>query len=264
MMTIQIEESKDRKVGVITSGSTMLLMIIALYFTTFFVSPTLPIDIPPLKSDEVIEEFKIDNVELESGGGSGSGTPTNDRLDAPKEQSQHYVTQNSSNTHVFSGNSNNNTGHNATNGSSTTTQSNNPFGTGGDGGGSGSGTYGDYGRIRSGSGTEFGNDRENGGEGTGGDGGGNGSGAVGAGRTRLNNLNTDNIQSSENATIYLILTINAEGKVVSAKSISSKTTTTDTRLINQFISAVKDQIKYNKDPGAGLVSVYFSAKLIAN
>ncbi len=248
MMTIQIEESKDRKVGVITSGSTMLLMIIALYFTTFFVSPTLPIDIPPLKSDEVIEEFKIDNVELESGGGSGSGTPTNDRLDAPKEQSQHYVTQNSSNTHVFSGNSNNNTGHNATNGSSTTTQSNNPFGTGGDGGGNGSG-----------SGTGFGNDAGNGGEGPGGNGNGNGTG-----RTRLNNLNTDHIKSSENASIYLILTINAEGKVVSAKSISSKTTTTDTRLINQFISAVKDQIKYNKDPGAGLVSVYFSAKLIAN
>jgi len=248
MMTIQIEESKDRKVGVITSGSTMLIMIIALYFTTFFVSPPLPIDIPPLRSDEVIEEFQIDNVELESGGGSGSGTPSNDRVDTPKEQSQHYVTQNSSNTHVFSGNSNNNTGHNATNGSSTTTQSNNPFGTGGDGGGNGSG-----------SGTGFGNDAGNGGEGPGGNGNGNGTG-----RTRLNNLNTDHIKSSENASIYLILTINAEGKVVSAKSISSKTTTTDTRLINQFISAVKDQIKYNKDPGAGLVSVYFSAKLIAN
>lgn len=245
-MTIQIDESKDRKVGVITSGSTMLLMIIVLYFTTFFVSPPIPADVPPLKSDEVIEEFQIDNVELESGGGSGSGTPSNDRVDAPKEQSQQYVTQASYNTHVFSGSSNNNTGHNATNTSSTTTQSNNPFGTGGDGGGNGSG-----------SGTGFGNDRGDGGEGTGGTG-------SGKGRTRLNNLNTDHIQSSENATIYLTLTINADGKVVSAKSISSKTTTTDTRLINQFISAVKDQIKYNKDPGAGLVSVYFSAKLIAN
>lgn len=243
MMTIQIE---DRKVGVITSGSTMLLMIIVLCFTTFFVSPPVPADIPPLRSDEVIEEFQIDNVELESGGGSGSGTPSNDRVDTPKEQSQHYVTQNSSNTHVFSGNSNNNTGHNATNGSSTTTQSNNPFKTGGDGG-----------RNGSGSGTGFGNDLGDGGKGTGGT-------ERGKGRTRLNNLNTDHIQSSENATIYLTLTINADGKVVSAKSISSKTTTTDTRLINQFISAVKDQIKYNKDPGAGLVSVYFSAKLIAN
>ena len=246
-MTIQIEESKDRKVGVITSGSTMLIMIIALYFTTFFVSPPLPIDIPPLRSDEVIEEFQIDNVELESGGGSGSGTPSNDRVDAPKEQSQHYVTQASSNTHVFSGSSNNNTGHNATNTSSTTTQSNNPFGTGGDGGGNGSG-----------SGTGFGNDRGDGGDGTGGNG-------SGTGRIRLNNLNTDQIKSSENATIYLTLTINAEGKVVSAKSISSKTTTTDTRLINQLITAVKAQIKYNKDPGAGLVTVYFPAvKLIAN
>jgi hypothetical protein len=248
MMTIQIEESKDRKIGVITSGSTMLLIIIALYFTTFLIGTPVPADIPPLKSDEVIEEFQIDNVELESGGGSGSGTPSNDKVDAPKEQSQHYVTQASSNTHVFSGNSHNNTGHNATNASSTTTQSNNPFGTGGDGGGNGSG-----------SGTGFGNDKGNGGEGPGGNGNGNGKG-----RTRLNNLNTDHIQSSENATIYLTLTINADGKVVSAKSISSKTTTTDTRLINQFISAVKDQIKYNKDPGAGLVSVYFSAKLIAN
>ncbi len=247
------------KIGVITSCSAIFLLITILYLIIPFISNTIANNIHPLKTEQVIEDFKLDSLKLES----ESALQRNDKVDTPKEQSQDPSAE-SSNTHIFSGNSNNNTGHNATNGSSTTTQSNNPLGTGGDGGGSGSGTYGDYGRIRSGSGTEFGNDRENGGEGTGGDGGGNGSGAVGAGRTRLNNLNTDNIQSSENATIYLILTINAEGKVVSAKNISSKTTTTDTRLINQFISAVKDQIKYNKDPGAGLVSVYFSAKLIAN
>ena len=82
MPTIQIE---DRKVGVITSGSTMLLMIIALYFTTFFVSPTLPIDIPPLKSDEVIEEFVIDNVEIaQTGGRDGGGTENNQPLNPVK------------------------------------------------------------------------------------------------------------------------------------------------------------------------------------
>ena len=38
----------------------------------------------------------------------------------------------------------------------------------------------------------------------------------------------------------------ASGDIVSASNIASKTTTTDQRIINQVISAVKSQVKYSK------------------
>jgi hypothetical protein len=57
------------------------------------------------------------------------------------------------------------------------------------------------------------------------------------------------------------MTINEAGEVVSANNLASKTTTTDQRIINQVISAVKNQVKYSKDPGAGLVSVFLTVKV---
>jgi hypothetical protein len=56
--------------------------------------------------------------------------------------------------------------------------------------------------------------------------------------------------------------VNEDGQVISATS-TSKTTTTDQRIINQVISAVKSQVKYNKDPGAGLVSMFLTVKVNA-
>jgi len=107
-----------------------------------------------------------------------------------------------------------------------------------------------------GSGTNggFGNDASSGGIGSGGN---------GAGRVRLNDPNIENIETNVNCTVYLKLTINENGEVVSASNISSKTTTTDQRLINQVISVVKREVKYNKEKGTGLVTVFLTVKLNA-
>ena len=144
-------------------------------------------------------------------------------------------------TKLFSGQSNNNTSNNT---SSTSQKSDNPFGTGGDGGGQGSG-----------SGRKYGNDQCTGGSGPGGNGNGHG-------RIRLNDPKVDQIKTNVNVFIYLKLTVNAEGNVVSAYS-TSKTTTTDQRIINQVMAAVKSQVKYNKDPGSGLVTVFLTVRINA-
>lgn len=119
---------------------------------------------------------------------------------------------------------------------------NNPFGSGG------SSTNGGFG---TGKGTENGMN-----EGSG----------IGSGKTerkRLNDPNIDQIQTVENVVVHLKLTINENGEVVSASNISSKTTTTDQRLINQVISVVKREVKYNKEMGTGLVTVFLTVKLNA-
>jgi len=134
---------------------------------------------------------------------------------------------------------------NSNNTNSSTQKSINPFGDGGNVGGKGGG-----------SGTGFGNDSGNGsGPGTG-----DGSGA---GRTRLNNPSVDHIETDINVTINLKLTVNANGEIVSASNIASKTTTTDQRIINQVISAVKSQVKYSKDLDAGLITMYLTVKVNA-
>jgi hypothetical protein len=245
IQTSDLEELKDRKVAIATSTLSILIFILITFFTTFFINPPLPADVPPLKSDEVIEEFMIDNVKLQQeSGGSGGGTPSNDKVDVPKPQSEKYLTQQTSDTKLFSGQSNNNTANNSNNTSSTTQKSDNPFGTGGDGGGQGSG-----------SGGKFGNDQGTGGAGPGGNG-------NGEGRIRLNDPKVDQIKTNVNVIIYLKLTVNAEGNVVSAVS-TSKTTTTDQRIINQVIAAVKSQVKYNKDAGSGLVTVFTTVRINA-
>lgn len=254
MLTLQYresEESKDRRIALIISSVTILLILLIAWFTSFFIHPPIPEDTPPIQSDEIIEEFIIDNVKVitEEGGGSGSGTPTNDPIDEPAPQSERYVTQSSSDTKVFSGQSNNQTAPNSNNPSSTTRQSSyNPFGTGGDGGGSGSG-----------SGSGFGNDAGNGGSGTG-LGTGNGNGKT---RIRLNDPKVDHIKTDVSVVINLKLTISEAGEVVSASNLASKTTTTDQRIINQVISEVKKQVKYNKDPGAGMVQVFLTVRINA-
>ena len=63
--------------------------------------------------------------------------------------------------------------------------------------------------------------------------------------------------------IHLLLTVNANGEVVAAKSIKSKTICTDQRIINQVINEVIRQVKYKKENGAGLVYVEYSVEIHA-
>jgi hypothetical protein len=250
MFAIQIDDveiQKDKKIAVLSTAISLVLFVLLAYFTTFLVNPPLPIDLPPLKSDEVIEMFEIDNVEIVKEGdlgGQGGGTPSDDRIDKPQEQSENFVTSHSNPAHqIFSGKSDNhNTPNNSTNTSSSTSQSNNPFGSGGTGGKGGAG-----------SGGPFGNGVGPSGSGPGGTGNGDG-------RTRLNNVSIDHIQSDRDEIIYLKLTIDASGSVISCVS-TSKTTTTNQSLITQVKNAVKSQVKYSKDPGSPAVQVYYTVKI---
>jgi hypothetical protein len=236
------EAKKDRKIAIIWSLGSVLLFIILTLIMRFTIKPPLPVDLPPLKSDEVIEEFIVDrtNVKVtEEAGSEGQqgGEPSDAPLSDPEPQTERILTQNSpAETQAFSGNSNNsNTENNATNTTTSTSPSRNPFGTGGSGGGNGGG--------RGGSG--FGNDN-----GTGhGDGGlGSGSGRTERpARTRLTSPET--VDSDQSGVVYIQVTINAEGDVVKAMSISNRTTITDLRIVNQVLSNVKKQVKYNKVPG---------------
>lgn len=126
---------------------------------------------------------------------------------------------------------------------SQTYQSDDPFGSG-----SGYGTQGE------GNGKSFGND--------------SGSGGIsGDGRrderVRLTDPNVENLKSNIDAIIYLKLSVDAEGNVVNASNIHSKTTTTNQILINRVITEVKKQVKYNKLPGAPITSVFLSIKIKA-
>lgn len=122
---------------------------------------------------------------------------------------------------------------------------NNPFGSGGNN------TNGGFGNDI-GSGGQFGNDA----------GSGSGSGGNGSGRVRLNDPNIDHIETNVNSMVSLKLTVNENGEVVTASS-TSKTTTTEQRIISQVISAVKQQVRYNKSFGSGLQVVYLTVKLTA-
>jgi len=127
--------------------------------------------------------------------------------------------------------------------------SDNPFGTNNI---SSSSPFGDGG---TGSGSSYGNGS---GEGVG------GSGPAPITRIRLNDVQLNDLNYNENVSVYLKLVIDAEGKVVSASNVSGKSTTTDQVLINKILYAAKNQVKYNKDPGASLTSVYYTVRINAN
>lgn len=89
---------------------------------------------------------------------------------------------------------------------------------------------------------------------------GSGGGPGTGGRTRLNNVSIDHLENEQDATIYLKLTVDANGDVISA-AVTSKTTTSDQQLINQVKQAVIQQVKFSKSPGAEPINVYYTIKI---
>lgn len=74
-------------------------------------------------------------------------------------------------------------------------------------------------------------------------------------RVRMSEPKTHDIYTVEkNASIYLMLTVDAKGNVVKSVNNASKTTTQDPKLINDIIDLSK-QVKYNKEPGVNLVKI---------
>lgn len=240
----QVADKKDIQIGWVATVIITILLFMTLFMITFQIADPPPVDFV-MKTETIFpEELDLKNLKVDMGN-AGSGSPTDDPIAKPTPQQQEVLTTTKeSSSKTNSGKSNKtNSKTNTNNTASTTTQSNNPFGTGGNNGTNGSGT------------SPFGNDTGTGGDGPGGGGG-------GEGRTRLNDPSIDHIATDVDITINLKVTVNAEGIVVSALS-TSKTTTTDQRIINQVIAAVKNQVKYSKSPGAGLVTQYITVKINA-
>jgi hypothetical protein len=244
MKALPVVDSKDRNYAVISTVVLLLLLFLYLVLNTFQMA-----DPPPrpfvMKTETVIDEIVLDNLKVESGN-SGGGSPSDAPVAPPQDQTQQVLTQTSNpKSQTTTGKSNQTTENNAQSTPTSAKKSNNPFGTGGADGKDGIGAGG-----------PFGND-----QGVKGDGKDKGNGD-GSGRIRLNDPNVEDIRTNTNVIVYLKLTINAEGIVVAAMS-TSKTTTTDQRIINQVIAAVKAQVKYNKDPGSSLVTTFLTVKVNA-
>jgi hypothetical protein len=247
----RILQGQDQRLAMIYSAVGITVFMILTFFISFFVTPPIPADTPPLKSDEVIEEFMIDNVEVQTAaesGGMGGGEPIDARIDEPREQSEKFVTQNTpSSTKIFSGNSNaHNSPNNKTNGTSTTKKSDNPFGSGGHGGKGGAGYGG-----------PFGNDKGSSGEGPGGKGG------NGNGRKLVQKPVVPPLDIPSNIKMVFKVTVNDDGNVVSASFKSANPSTTDQSIISKVKNHILNGAKYNSDPGAGIFTTAITVNVVA-
>lgn len=242
MATIPVVDSKDRNYGIISAIVLLLLIMLYLFLKTFEMADPPPVPYVMQTTTE-IDQLVLENLKVETGG-MGGGTPSDDPIDDPKPQTQEIITKTNSKTKTNTGKSNKTTDPNSQNSASTTHKSDNPFEQGGNNGQNG------------GSGGPFGNDQGNTGPGPGGHG-------SGADRKRMNEPDVGHIKTNVTVIIYLKITINEDGDVISAVN-TAKTTTTDQRIINQVIAAVKSQLKYNKDPGSGLVTTTLQFKVSAN
>ena len=241
--TPQVADPKDVKVGLVSALSAIFVLMILLFLITYQIADPPAQDVV-VTAEAVIDEILLKDLKLESGS-IGGGSPSNDHVDKPKEQIQEIITGKSKRSSDKSGKSNKTNGNDANNEASTTVQSQDPFGSGGSGGknGAGNGPF-------SGPGNSD--------DGDGGLGKGNGES-----RLRISNATLPQYDIDYESNIHLQLTVNANGEVVAAKSIKSKTTCSDQRIINQVINEVMRQVKYKKENGAGLVYTFYTVKILA-
>ena len=239
----QVADPKDVKAGLVSAVASIILLMILLFLITYQIADPPAQDVV-VTAEAVIDEILLKDLKLESGS-IGGGSPSNDRVDKPKEQIQEIITGKSKRSSDKSGKSNKTNGNDANNEASTTVQNQDPFGSGGSGGknGAGNGPF-------SGPGNSD--------DGDGGLGKGNGES-----RLRISNANLPQYDIDYESNIHLQLTVNANGEVVAAKSIKSKTTCSDQRIINQVINEVMRQVKYKKENGAGLVYTFYTVKILA-
>lgn len=239
----QVADPKDVKAGLVSAVVAILLLMILLFLITYQIADPPAQDVV-VTAEAVIDEILLKDLKLESGS-IGGGSPSNDRVDKPKEQIQEIITGKSKRSSDKSGKSNKTNGNDANNEASTTVQSQDPFGSGGSGGknGAGNGPF-------SGPGNSD--------DGDGGQGKGNGES-----RLRISNASLPQYDIDFDSNIHLQLTVNANGEVVAAKCIKSKTTCTDQRIINQVVNEVMRQVKYKKENGAGLVYTFYTVKILA-
>lgn len=218
-------EVKDRKVAGIISASAFLVLLTILCFIGYrFSNPIIP---KQALYDE-LTLIPLDPQLLEQGlGGSQSGTPAKVKAaETTPLQMEQILTQQSSSSHVNSGNSsitNTNTPNN--NPSSAQHTSDNPFGTGGINGG---------------------NYRENNPDAMRDDQNDDPKGEEKVKRNLVSFPNTHTIQSSDNCKIVLSVLVDPKGNIVGNPTlVKGNSTTNDVSLINQVINAVKNQAQFN-------------------
>lgn len=183
-------------------------------------------------------------------GGGGSGTPDNSKYDPkPKPMMKKPSATSVSDKPTKPAKGNADTGKNPNEDPST--REYNPFsnGSGGKGGGDGKGK-----------GKGFGNDDGNG-KGPGPDGDGSGTPQ----RIMITSLDLSGIQSDESCTVYLRIKIDPDGDIVGTpQNVSSKTTTTNSSVINEVVRRVKAQLRFNKIKGSQVEQVVLTFKVHAN
>ena len=219
-------------------GSTAITLEVPVMYTD---TTVLHIVAPPVEKIETIETpYKITG---KSSGGAGS--PSNDPvIKTPKEQSQKISTQKLSDHSPVSGESNKTNGVNAINKPSTMVKAENPFGIGGATKGTKAGIFGtDIGIAGPDDNSTF------------------GGGTIK--RKKLTSLNSEDLESNTPCIVHVKVFINAEGTVVRAENNGKLTTTTNSVLISKVIALVKEQIRYNKIPGAALQTDQFSVMVNA-
>jgi hypothetical protein len=228
----------------------VIMVIMVLLISLIHISSVTDPPVHAPITNEVPLEFmdlKLAADGREGGSPGGSGTPSDAQLNKtnPPQQTALVSTNDPNATAVQSGKSNKtNTDKPTNNTATTTTQSDNPFSKGGQGGG-----------TEGGSGGLFGSDNGKGGKGTG-SGSGTGSGN-GKARVRHNNISTDNIYTNSEVKVVLILQVDEDGKVVGGRTVGAGTTTNDQQIISKVLSACKAQLRYAKGPS--MTEEYYTA-----
>jgi hypothetical protein len=241
--TPQVADPNDVRAGLVSAVASIILLMILLFIITYQIADPPPQD-AVVTADAVIDEILLKDLKLESGS-IGGGSASNDPVDKPKEQIQELITGKSERSSIKTGKSNKTNGIDASNEASSTVESQDLFGSGGSGGknGGGNGPFSGPGNSDDGDG---------------------GLGKVnGESRLRISNANLPQYDIDYESNIHLQLTVNANGEVVAAISIKSKTTCSDQRIINQVINEVKQQVKYKKESGAGLVNTFYTVEIRA-
>lgn len=248
-----LESSKDRKMGMLISFTSVTLFALLMYF----ISSKIPT--PPLPETLLFKDAEMELIPLEAAvapvgnGGGGSGTPVDAKVvqEVIPQTEEMLTTSEKSPFNTPSGKSNHtNTNKPNNNGSSTTQKANNPFG---GSGGSGGGNTG-------GNGKGFGKDN--------GDGKGPGTGPGSGGNVKRfyeRTPNTSNIKNEDFCKISLKVSVDPNGNVISVRVNSSGTTTNNQSLINQVRDIVKNELKYNKvDPKTPVFSDIISITIQPN
>ena len=116
-----MESRSEVKRSLVYTSITLTLLFLLLIFTHFNILPAIPEDVPPLKSDEVIELFEMDVALIpEESGSRGGGTSSQGPIDQPQDQTERVATSHSSDFSSTNGRSNNHNTNNSNNPTSST------------------------------------------------------------------------------------------------------------------------------------------------